>query len=59
MRTKLEIYVFITILEDATIRDVLMAYNTLAHPRINVTSTVIVQLSLTLNRIVEFVSKHS
>ena len=56
MRTKLDIYVFITVLEDATIRDVLMAYNKLAHPRINVTSTVIVQHSLTLNRIVEFVS---
>jgi hypothetical protein len=29
MRTKLDIYVFITVLEDATIRDVLMAYNKL------------------------------
>ena len=58
MRTKLDIYVFITVLEDATITDVLMAYNKLAHPRINVTSTVIVQHSLTLNRIVEFVSNH-
>jgi hypothetical protein len=48
---------YITVLEDATIHDVLMLYNKLAHPRINVTTTVIVQHSLTLNRIVEFVSK--
>jgi hypothetical protein len=49
---------FLTVLGDATIHDVLMAYNKLAHPRISVTSTVIVQHGLTLNRIVEFVSKH-
>jgi hypothetical protein len=58
VRTKLDIYVLITVLEDATIHDILMVYNKLAHPRINLTSTVIVQHSLTLNRIVEFVSKH-
>jgi hypothetical protein len=32
VRTKLDIYVLITVLEDATIHDILMVYNKLAPP---------------------------